>query len=127
MSVGTTTEEELQSILGAGGRRAEIYRALDELRHKYSNLIRSRYPKIPRRVSGYENLDELLPEKGFNVARALVGTEDTCVTVLKATVKLVPSPPWPCSAFPISSSPPMLCRMCSHTGPSGWKPSMISL
>jgi FAD/FMN-containing dehydrogenase/Fe-S oxidoreductase len=91
-SVGTTTEEELQSILGAGGRRAEIYRALDELRHKYANLIRGRYPKIPRRVSGYENLDELLPENGFNVARALVGTEGTCVTVLKATVKLVPSP-----------------------------------
>jgi FAD/FMN-containing dehydrogenase len=43
-------------------------------------------------VSGYENLDELLPEKGFNVARALVGTESTCVTVLGASVKLVPSP-----------------------------------
>src|SRR5207247_9090644 len=53
---------------------------------------RARYPKIPRRVSGY-NLDELLPENGFHVARALVGTESTCVTVLEATVRLVPSPP----------------------------------
>jgi Fe-S oxidoreductase len=43
-------------------------------------------------VSGY-NLDALLPENGFHVARALVGTEGTCVTVLEATVRLVTSPP----------------------------------
>jgi Fe-S oxidoreductase len=53
--------------------------------------VRERFPDIPRRVSGY-NLDELLPENGFNVARALVGTEGTCVTILEATVRLVPSP-----------------------------------
>src|SRR5262249_22985662 len=46
----------------------------------------------PRRVSGYENLDELLPENGFNVARALVGTESTCVTLLRARLKLIKSP-----------------------------------
>ena len=51
-----------------------------------------RFPDIPRRVSGY-NLDQLLPENGFHVARALVGTEGTCVTVLEATVRLVSSPP----------------------------------
>jgi Fe-S oxidoreductase len=43
-------------------------------------------------VSGY-NLDFLLPENGFHVARALVGSEGTCVTVLEATARLVPSPP----------------------------------
>src|SRR5262249_16214232 len=91
-SVGTTSEEELRDILVAGGRRAEIYRSLDDFRHKYANLIRARYPKIPRRVSGYENLDELLPENGFNVARALVGTESTCVTILRARLNLVHSP-----------------------------------
>ena len=48
--------------------------------------------KIPRRVSGY-NLDQLLPEHGFHVARALVGTESTCAIVLEATVRLVYSPP----------------------------------
>src|SRR5437016_612386 len=48
------------------------------------------YPHIPRRVSGY-NLDQLLPgEDGrFNLARALVGTESTCVTILEAKVRLV--------------------------------------
>jgi FAD/FMN-containing dehydrogenase/Fe-S oxidoreductase len=72
------------------GRPAEIYNALRAIGNKYADLIRARFPKIPRRVSGY-NLDDLLPEQ-FNVARALVGTEGTCVTVLEAKVKLIPSP-----------------------------------
>jgi FAD/FMN-containing dehydrogenase/Fe-S oxidoreductase len=93
MTVGRTSDQELQNILASGGRRAEIYRQLDEFRKKYGDLILSRYPRIPRRVSGYENLDELLPENGFNVARALVGTESTCVTVLRATLHLDHSPP----------------------------------
>ena len=62
------------------------------LADRYGDLIRERYPKIPRRVSGY-NLDDLLPENGFHVARALAGTEGTCVTVLEATVQLIDSPP----------------------------------
>jgi FAD/FMN-containing dehydrogenase/Fe-S oxidoreductase len=93
MSVGRTGDDEFRSILSHGGHRAEIYRKLDAFRRRYGNLIRSRFPKIPRRVSGYENLDELLPENGFNVARALVGTESTCVTILQATLNLVDSPP----------------------------------
>jgi FAD/FMN-containing dehydrogenase/Fe-S oxidoreductase len=70
----------------------EIDRRLVELRDRYADLIRERYPQIPRRVSGY-NLDDLLPEKGFHVARALAGTESTCVTYLEATVHLLHSPP----------------------------------
>jgi FAD/FMN-containing dehydrogenase/Fe-S oxidoreductase len=70
----------------------EIDRRLLELRDRYADLIRERYPKIPRRVSGY-NLDDLLPENGFQVARALAGTEGTCVTYLEATVHLIHSPP----------------------------------
>lgn len=93
MRVGATSEAELQAILASGGRRAEIYRRLDALRRRYGDLVRARYPKIPRRVSGY-NLDNLLPENGFNIARALVGSEGTCVTVLEATVDLVWSPPF---------------------------------
>jgi FAD/FMN-containing dehydrogenase/Fe-S oxidoreductase len=92
LPVGPTSERELRDIIDAGGRRGEIYRRLDALRRKYASLIRQRYPKIPRRVSGY-NLDNLLPENGFNVARALIGSEGTCVTILEATVALVPSPP----------------------------------
>ncbi|CAN5700490.1 hypothetical protein BH24ACT3_BH24ACT3_03980 [soil metagenome] len=92
MRVGATSEDELASIIAAGGRRGEIYAGLRRLRERYGDEVRRRFPKLPRRVSGY-NLDELLPENGFNVARALVGTEGTCVIVLEATARLVPSPP----------------------------------
>ena len=91
--VGRTPDDALRAILATGGRRAEIYRALDAFRHRYADLIRARFPKIPRRVSGYADLDKLLPEHGFDVAKALVGSEGTLVTVLEATLRLIPSPP----------------------------------
>ncbi|MGB9282125.1 MAG: FAD-binding oxidoreductase, partial [Pseudonocardiaceae bacterium] len=73
MTVGPTDDDEYALALATGGRRAEIYRRLRELRDQYARSIRDRFPDVPRRVSGY-NLDDLLPEKGFNLARALVGT-----------------------------------------------------
>jgi FAD/FMN-containing dehydrogenase/Fe-S oxidoreductase len=91
MRVGPTTEEELTAIIAAGGRRGEIYAGLRRLRDTYADLVRQRFPDIPRRVSGY-NLDQLLPENGFNVARALVGSEGTCITILEAECELKPSP-----------------------------------
>lgn len=91
MHVGPTTEDELANIIAAGGRKGQIYAGLKTLRDQYAELIRERFPRIPRRVSGF-NLDELLPEHGFNVARALVGSEGTCVTVLESTLRLVKSP-----------------------------------
>lgn len=92
MQVGFTTDEDLQQIIAQGGRKGEIYQRLKSLSDRYADEIRIRYPDIPRRVSGY-NLDDLLPERGFHVARSLVGSESTCITVLEATVRLVPSPP----------------------------------
>ena len=92
IKVGQTSEDELESIVRSGGRRGEIYSQLRSLRDRYGDLVRQRYPDIPRRVSGY-NLNFLLPENGFHVARALVGSEGTCVTVLEATCRLVESPP----------------------------------
>jgi len=92
MRVGQTSEAELERIIREGGRRGEIYTGLRGLRDHYSGLVRQRYPNIPRRVSGY-NLNWLLPENGFHVARALVGSEGTCVTVLEASCRLVESPP----------------------------------
>ena len=74
------------------GRRGDIYRALVELRDRYARLIEERFPKIPRLVSGFEGLAALLPGRDFNVARAVTGTEGTCVIVLEAQVKLVPRP-----------------------------------
>src|SRR5207253_878928 len=69
-----------------------IHSKVKNLSERYASLIRSRFPDIPRRVSGY-NLPELLPESGFHVARSLVGSECTCVLVLGATVRLVHNPP----------------------------------
>jgi FAD/FMN-containing dehydrogenase/Fe-S oxidoreductase len=91
MRVGATSDSELDAIIRGGGRRGEIYAKLRAIRDHYAALIRGRFPQIPRRVSGY-NLDQLLPENGFNVARALVGTEGTCVVVVEARAKLIPSP-----------------------------------
>jgi FAD/FMN-containing dehydrogenase len=92
MTVGATSDEELERIVASGDRRGDIYRRMRRLGERYAARIRAGYPQIPRRVSGY-NLDDLLPEKGFHVARALVGSEGTLVTVLQAKVRLVHSPP----------------------------------
>ena len=65
--------------------------ALRELAERVGPAVRASFPALTRRVSGY-NLDQLLPENGFDVARALVGTEGTCATMLEATVRLVEAP-----------------------------------
>ena len=88
---GPTSEAELETIIAKGGRQGEIYAKLKALREKYADLIRAKFPKIKRRVSGY-NLDQLLPENGFNVARALVGSEGTCAVTLQAVARLVTNP-----------------------------------
>src|SRR4051794_31206091 len=90
--VGVGEEERLGEIIAAGGRKGEIYAALRDLRDRYADEIRRRFKpvsEVPRRVSGF-NLDELLPERGFNVARALVGTESTCVTATEVELLLMP-------------------------------------
>jgi FAD/FMN-containing dehydrogenase/Fe-S oxidoreductase len=92
MTVGATTDDEIAAIIARGGRPAEIYAGLRRIRDRYVDQIRSGFPQIPRRVSGY-NLDELLPEHGFQVARAIVGAEGTLATVLTATLDLMHSPP----------------------------------
>ena len=91
VTLGAGGEGEYAAALAAGGRPEELYLKARTLIDTYGPLVRERYPSIPRRVSGY-NLDELLPERGFNLARALVGAEGTLAVVLKATVRVVPKP-----------------------------------
>ncbi len=86
---GETSDEEYAAIERHGDRRSAVYRSLRDLRDRHGDEIRRRYPDIPRRVSGY-NLDSLLPEKHFDVAGMLVGSEGTLVTVLHAELELVP-------------------------------------
>jgi FAD/FMN-containing dehydrogenase/Fe-S oxidoreductase len=92
LSVVTYRGRQLQLGPGGEGLPDDLAAELRALTDRYGDLVRERYPDIPRRVSGY-NLDDLLPEKGFHVARALAGTEGTCVTLLEATVHLIDSPP----------------------------------
>ncbi len=92
MRVGPTSPEDLEKFIQEGGRKGEIYSKLKKFIQKYGSIIEEKYPKIPRCVSGY-NLTWLLEKNGFDVAKALIGSESTCVTILEATVRLVPSPP----------------------------------
>jgi FAD/FMN-containing dehydrogenase/Fe-S oxidoreductase len=91
MRVGRTTPAELERLAAAPGSRGDIYRALRTLRDRFDDAIRHGFPRIPRRVSGY-NLPFLLPDAGFHLARALVGSEGTCVMVLEIVVNLIPNP-----------------------------------
>ncbi|MFF0079629.1 FAD-binding and (Fe-S)-binding domain-containing protein [Streptomyces canus] len=86
---GETSDEEYAEIERHGDLQASLYRQLRALRDTYADEIRTRFPDIPRRVSGY-NLDSLLPEHGFDVAGLLVGSESTLVTVLRAELELAP-------------------------------------
>ncbi len=92
LHVGATGADDLERIVREGGSSAKIYSGLKSIADLCGDKVRQQFPNIPRRVSGY-NLNHLLPENGFNVARALVGSEGTCVTVLEATCRLVESPP----------------------------------
>ena len=92
LTVGPTPPDVLARLCAEPSPRGEVYRSLRSIADRYGPLIRDRYPRLPRLVSGFA-LVALLPENGFDVARALVGTEGTCVTILEATLRLVPSPP----------------------------------
>jgi Fe-S oxidoreductase/FAD/FMN-containing dehydrogenase len=91
LEVLTYRGDRLRIGRGGAGVPDAIADALRALAERLGGQIRERYPQIPRRVSGY-NLDDLVPERGFEVARSLVGSESTCVTVLEATLELVPAP-----------------------------------
>ena len=75
----------------AAARAAALTAGLKDLAHNHLAEFRVELGRIQRQVSGY-HLANLLPEKGFNVARALVGSEGTCVIVTGARMKLVPKP-----------------------------------
>ncbi|GAA4758728.1 FAD-binding and (Fe-S)-binding domain-containing protein [Actinomycetospora chibensis] len=92
MTVGRTPD--LAAAARRPGREGAIYRELTALRDRLGTTIGAELdaPGMTRRVSGY-NLEQLLDEHGVDLARALVGTEGTCATIMGATVELVESPP----------------------------------
>ena len=71
---------------------ANCYRTVRQLAESCRDEIDRRFPKVLRRVGGY-NLDEFVdPAKPFNLAKIVVGSEGTLALVVAARVKLVPLP-----------------------------------
>ncbi len=91
LEVGAYDDDAYDRAVSDGGRQAQVLGELRGLGSRYADRVRAGFPAIPRRVSGY-NLDQLLPENGFHVARALVGTEGTCAFVTEALLRLRPDP-----------------------------------
>ncbi|SFE01612.1 FAD/FMN-containing dehydrogenase [Actinopolyspora alba] len=91
LTLGATPPDTLDTLCARGDRTGRLYGELRRLAEYYEPNLRADMPTPRRRVSGY-NLDQLLPDNEFNLARALVGSEGTCATVLSATVELVETP-----------------------------------
>ena len=97
LSDGTTARfgpldgEGLEAKLRNGGLEGEIYRKLLAIGEANADEVLRRYPKIQRRVSGY-NLDELVEGSPFDMARFAVGSEGTLVTITEARLRIVPLP-----------------------------------
>ncbi|AUG75571.1 dimethylmenaquinone methyltransferase [Kitasatospora sp. MMS16-BH015] len=89
---GPTTPEQRRELRQRPGREGELHRSLQDLAAGHLPLLRTGLPDLPRRTSGYA-LDALLPERGYDLARAFTGTEGTCGLLLGATVRLVEDPP----------------------------------
>lgn len=73
-------------------RAGRLSEQLAALAAQFADPLRDELGRIPRQVSGYQ-LRNLLPEEGFDVARALVGSEGTCALVVGARMRVVPKPP----------------------------------
>ena len=91
----TATETALRATdsedAAAADRARELSAGLRALASDYMAQFRLELGRIPRQVSGFQ-LANLLPERGFNVARTLVGSEGTCAIVVGATMRLVDVP-----------------------------------
>ncbi len=85
--------EALESKSRSSGLEGQIYREILRLAVEHRNEILARYPKILRRVSGY-NLDEFVKTQPFNLSRMIVGSEGTLACVVEAKMRLVPKPQW---------------------------------
>ena len=90
-TLGPLDGVQLESRIRSTGLEGDIHRRLFEIGEANRDEIIARYPKIQRRVSGY-NLDEFVGGMGFNMARFVVGSEGTLITVTEAKLRLVPRP-----------------------------------
>ena len=92
LDVITGTGERLALNGSAARDSSPTLTALRDVVAGNLETIRTEFGRFGRQVSGY-SLEHLLPERGFDVTKAFVGTEGTLGVVLGATVRLVRSPP----------------------------------
>ncbi|WP_354643661.1 FAD-binding and (Fe-S)-binding domain-containing protein [Kitasatospora camelliae] len=88
---GPLSAAERAALRERPGREGALHRALQDLAAENLEVLRRGMPDLPRRTSGYP-LDALLPERGYDLVRALTGTEGSCALLLGATVELVAAP-----------------------------------
>lgn len=89
---GPISHAELLARKRLSGREGIIYRTVHDVTTASAEEIRARFPKVLRRVSGY-NLDRMLPPRPFNLAELFVGSEGTLATLAEARLRIVPAPP----------------------------------
>ncbi|RUL89225.1 FAD-binding and (Fe-S)-binding domain-containing protein [Tautonia sociabilis] len=102
-TLGPLSPEELARTCARGDLVGRIHRTVRDLVQEHEPAIRQQYPRILRRVSGY-NLDEFVPGLpvrapeipdepwAFNLAKLVVGSEGTLAVVTGAELLLVPAP-----------------------------------
>ena len=90
-TLGELDEAEVQKKCAQDTREGQAYREIIRLAQTHAEEIDKRYPKILRRVGGY-NLDEFIKKQPFNLARIVVGSEGTLATITAAKLNLVPLP-----------------------------------
>ena len=87
------SSDALEGKSQADSLEGRVHREVARLAQEHRSEILARYPKIMRRVSGY-NLDEFIKPQPFNLSRILVGSEGTLGMVVEAKMRLVPKPKW---------------------------------
>jgi FAD/FMN-containing dehydrogenase/Fe-S oxidoreductase len=88
---GPVSRARAEALSRGGGLEARLYRELPRLVDAHREAIERDHPPFWRRAGGYR-LDRLVDEAAFDLARFVVGSEGTLVTVTEATVDLVPRP-----------------------------------
>ena len=72
-------------------REGEIYQGVKSLIDSNEEEIQARFPKVMRRVGGY-NLDEFVGKENWNLSKLLCGSEGTLAVTLAAKINLEPLP-----------------------------------
>ena len=88
---GPIAPSQLETKLHGDGLEGKIYRRVREIAGSNAAEVDRRFPKVMRRVGGY-NLDQLIDDRDFNLAKLIVGSEGTLAAVTEAKVNLEPRP-----------------------------------